>query len=63
MKTKEPIQKIKIKKISENKIIDNILKYEKEKNHELMRLFNRKPQRVHQIYTKTKKNTLIFFLK
>ena len=52
MKTKEPIQKIKIKKISENKIIDNILKYEKEKNHELMKLFNRKPQRVHQIYTK-----------
>lgn len=52
MKTEEPIKKIKIKNISENKIIDNIIKYEKEKNHELIKLFNRKPQRLHQIYTK-----------
>ena len=50
MEQEEQIKKLKIIKKSENKLIDNILKYEKEKNYELLKLINRKPQKVHQIY-------------
>ena len=51
MKLEQPIKIKKIKKVSENKLIDNILKYEKGKNFELLKLITRRPQKVHQIYT------------
>ena len=52
MLSKKPLSKLKLKKISDDKIIDNILKYEKENHFELMKLFHRKPQRLHQLYSK-----------
>ena len=52
MLSKKPLSKLKLKKVSENKIIDNILKYEKENHFELMQLFVRKPQKLHQLYSK-----------
>ena len=52
MLSKKPLSKLKLKKISDDKIIDNILKYEKEKHFELMKLFHRKPQKLHQLYSK-----------
>ena len=52
MLSKKPLSKLKLKKISDDKIIDNILKYEKENHFELMKLFHRKPQKLHQLYSK-----------
>ena len=51
MKQEKPIQKTKMNSISQNKLIDKIFKYEKQKNYELLKLITRKPQQVHQIYT------------
>ena len=51
MKREKPIQNKKIITVSQNKLIDKIFKYEKVKNYELLKLINRKPQQVHQIYT------------
>ena len=44
-------KKLKLKKLSEDKIIDNIIKYEKEKHSELVKIFHRKPQKLHQLYS------------
>ena len=44
-------KKLKLKKLSEDKIIDNIIKYEKEKHSELVKIFHRKPQKLHQFYS------------
>ena len=52
MLSKKPLSKLKLKKISDDKIIDNIIKYEKENHFELMKLFHRKPQKLHQLYSK-----------
>ena len=52
MLSKKPLSKLKLKEISDDKIIDNILKYEKENHFELMKLFHRKPQKLHQLYSK-----------
>ena len=51
MLLKKPIHKLKINKRSKDKLFDNIIKYEKENHKELMKIFHRKPQKLHQLYS------------
>ena len=51
MLLKKPLAKVKLKKISEEKIEDNILKFESENYFDLIKLLNHKPQKRHQLYS------------
>ena len=51
MLLKKPIPKLKIKKQSKVKLLDNIIKYEKQNHKELMQIFHHKPQKLHQLYS------------
>ena len=51
MLLKKPLAKVKLKKISEEKIEDNILKFESENYFDLIKLLKRKPQKRHQLYS------------
>ena len=48
---KKPLKKVRQKKLSKKKIIDNIIKYETEKQSELIQIMKRKPQIRHQFYS------------
>ena len=48
---KKPLKKVRPKKLSKKKIIDNIIKYETEKQSELIKIMKRKPQIRHQFYS------------
>ena len=49
----QDVQNINLKKKSESKLIDNIIKYQKTiSNLDLFKLLHRKPQKIHQLYRK-----------
>jgi len=49
----QDVQNINLKKKSESKLIDKIIKYEKTiRNLDLFKLLHRKPQKIHQLYRK-----------
>ena len=53
MLSKEPLSKLKLKKTSEVKLIDNMLKHEKGNHSDLVKFLHRKPQKQHQFYSKS----------